>query len=409
MIVLSFGVVLLLAALASGLAHRSVLSTAVLFLAAGFVLGDGALGVVELTPESAVVHRFVEIALFGALFVDGMSVCVQDLRAEWRSPTRMLVLGLPLALVITAGLAHFLLGLAWQEALLLGAALAPTDPVLAQAIVGRKQIPFGLRHALNVESGVNDGLALPLVVVLLAIVADDPVSPISLFGEVAAGVTIGVVVPWVALMIGSLKPLARAQTYRPLYGVAIAFIVFGLSSITHGNEFLAAFAAGITVATVAEDVTAHTRSLLEPMAELLKLSALLVFGSLLSFTFFGDVPLQAYLFALAALLVARPVSVGLAMWHSDMATPERIAAAWFGPKGFASVVFGLLILSRDLSISVELFHLIGLVVTFSIVLHSSTDVVVAQRFEDEQDRRRQPSTASRSPRGPFPAGEKSPG
>lgn len=152
-LLVSFAAVLLLAVLVSSLAHRTILSTAVLFLAAGFVLGGGVLDVLDLTPQDPVIGTLAELALFAVLFTDGMRVGWSDLRSAWRLPGRALGWGLPLTLGVTALLAHYLVGLDWPEALLIGAVLAPTDPVFAAALVGNERVPGRLRRLLNVESG----------------------------------------------------------------------------------------------------------------------------------------------------------------------------------------------------------------------------------------------------------------
>jgi NhaP-type Na+/H+ or K+/H+ antiporter len=156
-LLLCFAVVLLVAVLLSSLAHRTILSTAVLFLAAGFALGENSLGVLHLSPHSPVVADLAELALFAVLFTDGMRAGWADLRTAWRLPGRALGWGLPLTLVATALLGRYVAGLDWPHALLIGAILAPTDPVFAAALVGNERVPARLRHLLNVESGVNDG------------------------------------------------------------------------------------------------------------------------------------------------------------------------------------------------------------------------------------------------------------
>ena len=129
--------VLFAGVLLSGMAQRTLLSTAVLFLVAGFVLGNGVTGVLPLQPEDGIVVGMAELALFGVLFTDGMRVGFIDLRRAWRLPGRALVLGMPLTFGVTALLAHYVAGLGWAESLLVGAILAPTDPVFASAIVVR--------------------------------------------------------------------------------------------------------------------------------------------------------------------------------------------------------------------------------------------------------------------------------
>lgn len=136
-----------------------------------------------------------QLALFSVLFTDGMKVGWSDLRSAWRLPGRALVLGLPLTLIVTALLARYIAGLPWLQCFLIGAVLAPTDPVFAAAIVGRKEVPGRLRHLLNVESGLNDGLALPLVLVLLGVGGGTDVGVTVLAEEIVLGLLVGVFVP----------------------------------------------------------------------------------------------------------------------------------------------------------------------------------------------------------------------
>ncbi len=382
---LAFGTVLMLAVLISELAHRSVLSTALVFLGAGVLLGQGVTGVLHVDPTDRVVSSFAELALFAVLFSDGMKAGLSDLRSTWRLPGQALLVGMPITLFLTALFARYVAGLAWAEAFLVGAALSPTDPVFAAAIVGREEIPYRLRHLLNVESGLNDGLALPVVVVLLSVVDKQGVGLASLAGEVALGVAIGIAVPWVAIRLQETRLLAAAARYEPLNALAMGLVVLGLSSVTHANEFLAAFAAGATIATRSPDIRASFHQFGELIAELLKLAAIMVFGALVSPSFLGDISVSGYVFALLALVVARPVAIAISFARSRLPSREWLAAAWFGPKGFASVVYGLLILRAAAPVGDELFHLIALVVVASIVAHSSTDVLVARWFEGDAD------------------------
>lgn len=193
---LIFSIALMAAILLSELADRSVLSTAVLFLVAGFAVGRSGLNLIPSHPQNPWVQGIAELALCSVLFTDGMRASVRDIAAAWKLPGRALLLGLPLTLLATALLAHVLAGVPWLSAFLLGAILCPTDPVFAAAIVGRKEIPSRLRFLLNVESGINDGLALPIVLALLAIVGHDDIAPLRLGGELLWGVALGVIIPW---------------------------------------------------------------------------------------------------------------------------------------------------------------------------------------------------------------------
>lgn len=386
MLLLAYAAVLLLAVLVSHLAHRTVLSTAVLFLVAGFALGPGVLDVIDVTGDDDIVGLLAELALFAVLFTDGMRVGFQDLRSAWRLPGRALLLGLPLTLVVTAVLAHYVAGLDWVDALLLGAVLAPTDPVFAAALVGNDKVPGRLRHLLNVESGVNDGLALPFVVVLLAIAAgEEDLHVGELSAELALGLVIGIVVPYAAIRLERTRWFRASAHYEPLNAVAIGLLVLALAEATHANLFLAAFAAGITIATTGERQRETFVEFGELVAELLKLAALLVFGALITPSFVADVPLGGWVFVVLAIFVARPVALWVSFWGADLSNREQFAAMWFGPKGFASVVYGLYVLNAGIDSGDELFHLIAMTVVLSILLHSSTDVVVARSFDDEAE------------------------
>ena len=382
MLLLCFAAVLLLAVLISSLAGRTILSTAVLFLVAGFVLGPETTGVLDLRPDSPVVSTLAELALFAVLFTDGMRVGWTDLRSAWRLPGRALGWGLPLTLTVTALAAHFIVGLDWPEALLIGAILAPTDPVFASALVGNEKVPSRLRHLLNVESGVNDGLALPFVMVFLAVAAGSGDLHLGeLVLELAIGIAIGVAVPWVAIRLERTRLFSASTQYEPLNAVAIGLLVLALGQTLHGNLFLAAFAAGITVATFGPAQRSAFEHFGELIAEGLKLAALLVFGALISTEFLAEIPWQGWVFAVFALIVARPLALAVSFLGSGLGAREQVAAMWFGPKGFASVVYGLLVIESGIPAADEVFHLVALTIVLSILAHSSTDIVVARSFE----------------------------
>jgi NhaP-type Na+/H+ or K+/H+ antiporter len=373
---LVFAVALLIAVFLSELAQRSILSTAVLFLFAGFMAG--VMGWIPVDPGNPVVARFSELALFSVLFTDGMRVGWSELKSAWHLPGRALLLGLPLNLAAVAVLAHWIVGLSWIESLLIGAVLSPTDPVFAAAIVGREEIPFRIRHLLNVESGVNDGIALPLVLIFLAIAGRESVGAVSLGGEVLLGLVFGVTVPWIALRLEKTRYFAVSTPYEAFEAFAIGLLLLALTSLTHANEFLAAFLGGITIATVFPEVRDRFHEFGDRLAELLKLAALLLFGALMSPQFLAEIGWGGYLFALLVLFLARPLSLSLALAGSRLNWREWLVAAWFGPRGFASVVFGLIILQSNLPQGDRLFHLIAIVVVGSIIAHSSTDVLLAR-------------------------------
>lgn len=382
MILLVFAVVLTVAVLLSELAHRSVLSTAVIFLLAGFIAGSGVTDLVEVTPEDDLVSQLANVALFAVLFTDGMRIGKADLLAAWRLPGRALLLGMPMTFAVIAVLGHVVAGLPWMQALLVGAVLTPTDPVFAAAIVGRAGVPKRLRHLLNVESGLNDGLALPVVLILISLLRGADIEGVDLATELVGGVILGVAVPWIVLRLERSRHLSPGPGMAALLPVAIGLLVFAVASLVHANLFLAAFFAGATVETVNPRFSDAFHHFGQLVSELLKLAAILVFAALMSPTFLREVSMSGYVFAGMALLLARPIGIGVALFGSRLAKREWAAAAWFGPKGFASVVYGLLVAQSGVSGANDMFHLIAIVVAASILVHSSTDVVVARQFAD---------------------------
>ncbi|MEZ5094454.1 cation:proton antiporter [Nocardioides sp.] len=385
MLLLSYAAVLLLAVLLSHLAHRTVLSTAVLFLVAGFLLGDGVLGVIDLTGGDDLVGNLAELALFAVLFTDGMRVGLKDLTSAWRLPGRALLLGLPLTLAVTAVFAHYVAGLDWADAFLLGAVLAPTDPVFAAALVGNDKVPGRLRHLLNVESGVNDGLALPFVVVLLAVASGEEDFHLGLLmSELALGLAIGVVVPYAAIRPERTRLFRASSHYEPLNAVAIGLLVLALSEATHANLFIAAFAAGVTIATAgapAGDLRGVRRA--DRRAAEARGAAGVRRVDHTGVRRRGQP--RGWVFVVLAIFVAWPVALWVSFLGSELTRREQLAAMWFGPKGFASVVYGLYVLNAGIGSADELFHLIAITVCLSILLHSSTDVVVARGFDEERE------------------------
>ncbi|WP_341953768.1 cation:proton antiporter [Salinibacterium sp. TMP30] len=383
---LIFAATLLVAVLFSALAGRTVLSAAVLFLVVGFVIGSETTGILNLDSGSPEVSTIAEIALFVVLFTDGMKMGWADLRKAWRLPGRALGWGLPLTLGITALLAHFLVGLDWPSALLIGAILAPTDPVFAAALVGDKRVPQRLRQLLNVESGVNDGLALPFVVVFLAVSSGAEDLHLGELGiEFLTGTLIGVAVPWLVIKALHTKVFAAVGVYEPIVPIAIGLLVFTLSTTVHANLFLAAFAAGVTVATVGQKEREAFEEFGEIISELLKLLALMVFGALLSFKFLSEIEWTGWVFAILALVAARPAALYVSFLGSGLSMREQVAAMWFGPKGFASVVYVLVVVTAGIPEGDLIFHLVALTIALSIVAHSSTDVVVARSFVEPDE------------------------
>ena len=382
-LVLAFGVMLLISVSLSGLAARTVLSTALLFLFAGAVLGPGGLGLVQKSAEDSIVAVLADIALFTVLFTDGQRASVPALREGWRLSGRALGLGMPLAMIGIAIPAHYLVNLDWPTAFLLGAILSPTDPVFASALVGRADVPLRLRRLLNVESGLNDGLALPFVLIFLAMAKHENSHIGTVLLELVLGLAIGIGVAALVALAWRAKILTAEPRLQPLGPVAIAVVVYAVCHLTHANPYLAAFAAGSTLATLDHVAAESFEPFGDLLSELTKFAALLVFGTLITPARLSHLGWQGWLLAVVAIVLVRPASMLLSLLRTPMPRSERLTAAWFGPKGFASVVYGLLVLQAGLPNGELLFDLIAVTIAMSIILHSSTDVPVAHMLRIE--------------------------
>ncbi|WP_427164683.1 cation:proton antiporter [Streptomyces sp. C1-1] len=386
-LVVVFGVALLVAVLLSGLAARTVLSTSFLFLAGGALVSDGFLGLIHITPDSEMVSATADLALFAVLFTDGMHVSLPKLRANWKNPARALGLGMPLGFVFMALVTHFLVGLDWTTSFLVGAVLAPTDPVFASAIVGRREVPAKLRQLLNVESGINDGLALPVVMLLIAAAGPTAsgmeASPGKIAVELLLGLLFGITLPLLVNWLVRFRLLGAEPKLQPLLPLATGIILYAACHLTHANPYLAAFSAGAVLAHVSPEARVSFEPLGEALAELAKFAALLVFGALLTPHLFSDLSLGGYAAVILAIFLIRPASLLLSLLGTRLSRREKLVAAWFGPKGFASVVYGLLVLQSGIPQAEEAFTLIAVCIAFSIVAHSSTDVPIARAFDVE--------------------------
>jgi NhaP-type Na+/H+ or K+/H+ antiporter len=378
-LVLAIAVTLFVGVLMSGLARRSVLSTSVLFLGVGLVVGRVGLGLFDIDVDAGWLDVFITLVLFVVLFTDGMQVDPRRLGGGWRLSSRALGLGLPLTLALIAVAARWALGLSWVGSVLVAAALAPTDPVLARAIVGREGVPLRLQHLLNVESGLNDGLALPIVVVMLAVAHHESIEAGELIGELALGIALGIAIPVIGVRLIRLRRIVPTRSYRPIAVLAMGGIVYASALLLGANPFLAAFTAGITLAATGSELRDSFERVGEVLAEVLKLSALFLFGALISPRAVAELGWGVLAFAALVLFVARPAAMSLSLLRSPLDRRERLVAAWFGPKGFASVAYGLLIL-RQVPAGERLFGLIAIVTAISIVLHSSSDVPIARWF-----------------------------
>jgi sodium/hydrogen antiporter len=397
------GGLLILGSLLSGLAGRSVLSLAAVFVLAGFLLGTGGAGVIEFEPDSTFVADLASVALIVILFRDGLEVDAELLSSEWQLPLRKLAIAMPITATVVALVARWAVGLGWSESFLLGALLSPTDPVLSSAVVTDRRVPRVIRHSLNVESGLNDGLALPAVLAFAA--ALEVARPEFVWWRfVLEDIGLGLAFGAVAGVAGSLlMPRASEESdeqgipghQRALYGLGLAFGTYGVTVLPpRGNGFIAVFVMAIVVGIRRPDLRKCFSERAEELVEIVKLGIFAVFGSLLTVDGLTTDGWAALGVAAATLFLARPIAVWVALAGTRLGTAAKAFMAWFGPKGVATVAFSLLIVEHDVTGAQRIFNIAALTVIVSIVLHGVTDALGPPwlaRHETERGASRDPS------------------
>ena len=366
---LVFGGLLMVGALVAGLVRRSFLSLAALFVVTGFVLGDGGLEVLDFGARSGFVHDLAIVALVVILFRDGLEVEAEMLQREWHLPFRKLVLGMPITGAVVAAAAHWIVGLDWLESALLGALLYPTDPVLSSSVVTNPRVPRIVRHSLNLESGLNDGLALPAVLAFTAALADDQgfVWWQFVLQDVTLGFAFGLALAWCA---SKVVPKGHASSQ---YALGAAFAIYGVAVVLGGNGFIAVFVGAITLGILRPDLRVSFENRADDIVEIVKLGIFVVFGALLTADgLFGD-GWAAVALVFVTLLIARPVAIWIALAGTSLDTATKGFMAWFGPKGVATMTFSLFVLGAAVPGGERIFNLAALCVFASVLAHGLTD------------------------------------
>jgi sodium/hydrogen antiporter len=381
---LIMGGLLAVAGALSGVMRGTVLSISVLAVAAGIVLA--LLDVVDVdATDSAVVH-LIELALIVTLFSDGLFVERELLRLHSGPTVRALAIAMPITLVLLALCAKLLFGgLSWPEAFLLGAVLSPTDPVVTSAVVTAQKVPARVRHTLNLESGLNDGLALPFVLFFLVLATPDGDAgqeALELLGEAAFGAALGV-----AVGVAGGKLVHRfpgggiTRRYEGIYALGLGLLCYGVADVTFGNGLIAAFVGGISLGVAEHNIPNDFVDFSENVSSILQVLTFFVFGAIIvAIGYDRGVP-ELAIFIVFALIVARPVAILISFLRVEMPTPDRAFIAWFGPKGVASMLFALFVLNSAVAQRNTVFDVAAFVVLASILAHGLTDTLGAGWIE----------------------------
>jgi NhaP-type Na+/H+ or K+/H+ antiporter len=369
-------------------------SQAMVFVALGLMAGSWFLDLVEADDANRFVRHLAEATLTLVLFGDAVRVNLGRLRHESAVPGRLLGIGLPLTIVAgtAAGLALFPQLDLWTAAAL-ATMLAPTDAALGLPVVTNPRLPSRIRQGLNVESGLNDGVCVPLLIIFVTVAQAEEgvghVEPLTVIAEeigygAVGGVLAGALGAWVLRRFGGQGWMEG--TWRQITAVATALLAYTAAAALGGSGFIAAFTAGIVFRLVAADHAKEATILAEQTGELFNAVTFLLFAAVLLGPALGDLDWRIAAYAVASLTVIRMLPVALAMVGTGMRRATVGFLGWFGPRGLASIVFLLILLEES---ELPGRPLMAAVVTWTVALsvyaHGLTARPGANRYADWYD------------------------
>jgi NhaP-type Na+/H+ or K+/H+ antiporter len=371
-------------------AERSPITPPMFFLAVGFLFGDGGLGWIHLAIDGEAIRVLAEVTLVLVLFTDAARIDLASLRREKNIPARLLGIGMPLTIAAGAAAAVVVLpALGWIEALLIAAILAPTDAALGQAVVSSPLVPMRIRQSLNVESGLNDGIALPVVLVLASLAgAREAAGDAGYWLRFAAlAVTLGPLVGGAVGYVGGRVVAwgTRAgwinDPFQRIAGLGLGLLAYGAAEYVGGNGFIAAFVAGLALGSTARGVCDGLYEFGEAEGQLLTLLVFLVFGATILPGVLPHATVGGLVYVLLSLTVVRMLPVALSLLGTGLRPASVAFLGWFGPRGLASILFALLVIEEGrLASGPFLESIVVLAVLASTLLHGLTAYPLARRY-----------------------------
>ena len=385
------GIVIIVASLLSGVIERSGFPLVAIFLLIGVAIGPWGFGIADVGFESPALHALAMLGLALLLFSDAVTLDTSQLRARTRMIWRLLGPGTLVPATITALTAWILLGLSAPAAAILGAALASTDPVLLRTVLRSKALPDAPRIALRLETGMNDVVLLPIVIISMLLLpgghtnvaastGSDANVGRSLLGLFVLGPALGALVGWVGI---SALASVRSRTgvrrdYESLYALGLAFTSFAVAEAVGGSGFVAAFVAGLLVAAKDIELCDCFLEYGEATAEMLLLLTFVALGSSLIWLGLGSLDWKIVLFAVIA-LVARPVALYPMLAGLNLNMRDRRLISGFGPRGLSSLLLALLPVFAGIPNAEQIFTLTSVVVLLSVVVHGGGTAYFLQR------------------------------
>lgn len=374
-LVLSYAVV-------SGLVKRWYIAPALIFVLFGMVLGPFGFGVLDVGTDTASFTIVAQLALTVILFNQAAMLDLPSVVRRGHVTFRLLVIGMPLAIALGTAVALLVMPVMplW-EAVCLAAIVAPTEVALIDALLEDRRIPERVRHALSVESGCYDGIALAAMLAALALASEQNDPDPGRWGwfvirtevvSLAVGAGIGLVGGFV--IARSRQREWMSDTWAQLATVALALVCFEFGERLHGSGFVTAFAGGLAYSMMVRRAGGQMPSQVTDAAgQLLELVVFAMFGSYAVIVGWHDAGWQVIVFAVLALVVVRLVAVSVALFGTDLPSRSRLFIGWFGPRGIGTLVLGLLMVQRgEIQQYAMITQAVVVTVTISLLLHSLT-------------------------------------
>mgnify|MGYP000144387711 CR=1 FL=1 len=382
-------VVLLGYALFSRYLERTPLTVPLFFTAAGVLLGPDLLGLAEFDLAGGAALTFLELTLVVVLFSDAARIDLGAIRRTGGTvPARLLGIGMPLTIALGTLAAAVLLGdLELWEGAIIAAVLAPTDAALGQAVVSSHLVPVRVRQAVNVESGLNDGLSVPFLTLFVALAAEEAGEALDWIGFAAqqiglgtlAGVVVGLAGGW-AVERATQRRLANGA-FQQIAVLALAVLAWAAADAVGGNGFIAAFVAGLATGRVTEECGTNVLDFTEDEGELLTAVVFFVFGTAV-LGFLGATTLGVVVYAVLSLTLLRMLPVAVSLGGTGLRAPTIGFLAWFGPRGLASIILALVVVEEapDLPHLDVVLATMTVTVLLSIVAHGASARPLVRRY-----------------------------
>ena len=369
----------------AGRVERSTVSGPIVFIVFGLIAGPVGFGFLDMDINSTQLRVIADFTLALVLFIDAASADLSVLRSHAKIPRRMLLIGLPLciALGIGAGVVIFP-NVSLFEICILATMLAATDAALGKGVVTNKAVPARIREGLNAESGLNDGMCVPVLLVFLALATgsaggghDD--GGMSLALQLVAreiGVGIAVAVVFVSIGIKLIAISSKRGWFTDIWVqipvVALALACFAAAQTLHGSGYIAAFVGGLLFGHLSRE---HTHKLVlggEGIAELLAMLTWIIFGAVAIGQSWPGMTADVVIYSLLSLTVIRMLPVVIALTGSGEKLETKLFLAWFGPRGLATIVFFIIVANEHLPAESIIKHVVVCTITLCVVAHGIT-------------------------------------